>query len=132
MFDETPTKEHVLVNAVLVGLYDRRPFKHDLSRMASEHPDLFQEMLDDMLDSVQLVLTTGDYRIHGAKRDLPTAQERIEELEAKVARLETLAGEGLEELHKQIMEPEEPPEWVMELHRLAQKNKRNPVGDSDT
>lgn len=62
MFNETPTKAHVLVNAVLNHLYDRRPFKHDLADMETKHPDLWEEMMEDMRDSAQRVLDTGDYR----------------------------------------------------------------------
>ena len=123
MFDETPTKEHVLVNAVLVELYDRRPFKHDLPRMEDEQPALFQEMLAEMLDSVQRVLMYGSYQDHAVPKDLPTAQERIEELEAKVAKLESLCGVGLEELFLNAMDPEPPPDWVVKLAEEQRKKK---------
>jgi hypothetical protein len=123
MFDATPTIEHVLVNAVLAAFLDRRPFKHDLADMRDHYPEHFQEMLDEMLDSVHRVLLYGDYRDDAVPRDLPTAQERIAELEAKVARLEGLCGDGLEEIHKRIV-MEEPPEWVRELQQLAEENKK--------
>ncbi len=62
MFDKTPTKAHMLVNAVLNHLYDRRPFKYDLPAMESDHPDLWEEMMEEMRDSAQRVLDKGDYR----------------------------------------------------------------------
>ena len=96
MFAETPTRAHVLVNAVLCELYERRPFKHDLADMETEHPDYFEEMLAEMLDSVRRVLAYGDYRKDAAPREFEDETEairkRMTELEEALARLKALVG----------------------------------------
>ena len=52
----------MIVQAVLAELWIRRPFKYDLPEMEHKHPDLWEEMIEEMEDSVQKVLDTGDYR----------------------------------------------------------------------